>query len=789
MQWKSTFLFNNKSIYYNRIRFNNPSERAVEIPIAFGFLASLASKGNILEVGNVLSNYENSLSDYLGIRSRRIVDKFESNTDVDKVDLMDLPSNEKYGVIVSISTVEHIGQGVDPESAYGESTLSRDLEAPLKAISKIYDLLSIGGKALVTVPFGKLIDGGWYIQFSKEYLNLLTQKYAMNQGATSIRFLKEEAMQIVNGSPHQLWKEVKADELIEVEYGWPFGGANGIAVIELTKSTESTSLLLNASLIDLPPTALFYDSPITAKLNIQPNSSEASIDKYNCKNSSSSLLDTDFSKITRKNTIFVVDGIFFQLYKTGIARVWRSLLEEWAANGFAQQLVVLDRAGSSPKFPGIRYRPAPAYDCNRTDADREMLQQVCDEEGADLFISTYYSTPISTPSVFMAYDMIPEVVDADLNTQMWREKHYGIQHASAYIAISENTAHDLVKFFPGISPESITIAHCGVQRTFSPADSQVVSSFKARYGISKPYFVLVGAGSGQKDTYKNTILFFKAFSKLYSRQAFDVVCTGGGLLEDELRTYTSGSTVHMLQLNDEELRAAYSGAVALVYPSKYEGFGLPVLEAIACGCPVITCPNASIPEVAGEAALYVNDEDVDGLANALCNVQKPSVRNSLIAAGLAQAKKFSWSKMASTVSSALIDATLLPLNLKGTNLIVFPDWSQPEDSLSQDLASVIRAVVSHSDKSDMTLLIDTSGISEEDANLSLSAAAMNLLLEEDLDVTDGPEISLLGKLGKVQWEALLPRIHSRISLENENKQAIARVKAETIPSCELDRHF
>jgi glycosyltransferase involved in cell wall biosynthesis len=120
------------------------------------------------------------------------------------------------------------------------------------------------------------------------------------------------------------------------------------------------------------------------------------------------------------------------------------------------------------------------------------------------------------------------------------------------------------------------------------------------------------------------------------------------------------------------LRLAYAGAVALVYPSKYEGFGLPVLEAISCGCPVITCPNASIPEVAGEAALYVNDEDVEGLTDALCEVQKPKVRNSLIAAGLEQAKKFSWSKMAKTVSSALIDtATLLRLNLKEINLNYF----------------------------------------------------------------------------------------------------------------------
>jgi FkbM family methyltransferase len=479
----------------------------------------------------------------------------------------------------------------------------------------------------------------------------------------------------------------------------------------------------------------------------------------------------------------IVDGVFFQLYQSGIARVWKSLLEEWAVNGFTQYIVVIDRAGTAPKISGIRYRLAPAYDYRRTDADREMLQQVCDEEAANLFISSYYTTPLSTPSVFMAYDMIPEVLGGNLDSPMWREKHHGIRHASTYIAISENTARDLVKFFSHISSESITVAPCGVKSTFFPATLEEVNSFRTKYGISKPYFILVGAGSG----YKNTILFFRAFAQLYSRNGFDIVCTGSGsLLEAEFRAYTSGSVVHMLHLSDQELRAAYSGSVALVYPSIYEGFGLPILEAIACGCPVITCPNASIPEVAGEAALYVDDDDVEGLVNALCEIQKPGVRQSLISAGLEQAKKFSWSKMARTVSSVLIDTTLQPLNLKDINLIVFPDWSASEESLGLDLERVIRAIATQPNRSHITLLVHISSISQEDANLFLSGVAMNLLMQEDLDVTEGLEISLVGKLGEIQWKALLPRLNARIVLENENQQAIAAVKAETIPVRELD---
>lgn len=479
----------------------------------------------------------------------------------------------------------------------------------------------------------------------------------------------------------------------------------------------------------------------------------------------------------------LIDGVFFQLYRTGIARVWNSLLEEWAKNGFSQHIIILDRAGTAPKIAGIRYVTIPAYNYGTADADREMLQQVCDREGADLFISTYYTTPLSTPSVFMAYDMIPEVLQANLNEPMWKEKHYAIRHASGYISISENTARDLTKFFPEITLDSVTVAYCGVDSLFSPASQEDINSFKTKYGISKPYFLLVGSGGD----YKNAILFFQAFGKLASKQGFEIVCTGTGiLLEAELRNYTVGSVVHKLQLSDEELRLAYAGAVALIYPSKYEGFGMPVLEAMSCGCPVITCPNASIPEVAGEAALYVNDEDVEGLADALCEVQKPKIRNSLMAAGLQRAQNFSWLKMAQTMSAALINATLLPFNLRDINLIVFPDWSQPEESLGLELEGVVRAIANHPDKSKMTLLVDTSNIAEEDANLALSGVAMNLLMEDDLDVSDGPEISLVGHLSEIQREIFISCLHGRIVLENENKEAIAQAKAENIALFELD---
>jgi FkbM family methyltransferase len=319
--------------------------------------------------------------------------------------------------------------------------------------------------------------------------------------------------------------------------------------------------------------------------------------------------------LEKQAPIILIDGVFFQLYKTGIARVWKSLLEQWATTEFARHLVVLDRNNTAPKINGIRYRTIHAYDYANTDRDRQLLQQICDEEQGELFISSYYTTPLTTPSVFMAYDMIPEVLGGDLSQPMWREKHRGINHASAFIAISANTANDLQRQFPQISPAAVTVAHCGLDARFSPASPQEIANFKFKYGLQKPYFlVMLGGG------HKNIILFLRGFAQLVGRTGFDIVATGAVTqLPPDWRQLTAGCGFHGLQLADEELRVAYSGAIALVYPSQYEGFGMPIIEAMACGCPVITCPNASIPEVAGEAAIYVGDQDVAAMNE--CNVK------------------------------------------------------------------------------------------------------------------------------------------------------------------------
>lgn len=125
------------------------------------------------------------------------------------------------------------------------------------------------------------------------------------------------------------------------------------------------------------------------------------------------------------------------------------------------------------------------------------------------------------------------------------------------------------------------------------------------------------------------------------------------------------------------------------------------------------------------------------------------------------------------------------LNLRKSNFIIFPDWSQPEDLLYQDLASVITSLMNHPDINQITLLIDRGNLTEEEATLFVSGVVMNLVMEEGLDVADELEISLVGQLNEMQWEVLSPRINARIVLEHENQQAIAQNKVEKIPTYEI----
>ncbi len=187
----------------------------------------------------------------------------------------------------------------------------------------------------------------------------------------------------------------------------------------------------------------------------------------------------------------------------------------------------------------------------------------------------------------MAYDMNPELFGADMRDPMWREKKECVRAARAFLAISASTARDLCSFYPLVDPRRVTVAHCGVSPLFRPAGADEVAAFRARYGIARPYFPAGRFARGVQETGGAFPARLRA-ARGPGTGTLSSVVGGERAPEPELQVLREGSERHMLRLDDDELRIAYGGAMALAYPSIYEGFGMPVAEALACGCPVIT---------------------------------------------------------------------------------------------------------------------------------------------------------------------------------------------------------
>jgi glycosyltransferase involved in cell wall biosynthesis len=341
----------------------------------------------------------------------------------------------------------------------------------------------------------------------------------------------------------------------------------------------------------------------------------------------------------------LVDGVFFQINNTGIARVWRTILP-YLVNRLGFEIYMLDR-GNTPKIEGITYIPFPTnlfYFCAD---DSIIIQKVCNHYEIDVFASTYYTSPLSTPMLLMVYDMIPELFDFDMMQRGWMEKDTAICFAQRYLCISENTRHDLLSFYPEIPPSKTTVAYCGVEdNVFKIRPKEDIAVFRQTYKLDRPYFLFVGSRV-QHNGYKNSQIFFDALS-LFLLADFDVFCVGGEReIEPEvLARMPAGVKCWRVELTDEELSLAYNGAIALVYPSLYEGFGMPVIEAMASGCPVITTHHGSLLEAAGDAACLVSGTSAKEMHNALQQVREHDYREILKRKGLEHVKRFSWEQMA-----------------------------------------------------------------------------------------------------------------------------------------------
>jgi len=250
----------------------------------------------------------------------------------------------------------------------------------------------------------------------------------------------------------------------------------------------------------------------------------------------------------------------------------------------------------------------------------------------DLFHSTYYRLPAvkSCKVVTTVHDYTYERFASGFRRAVHSfQKRKCISESDKIICVSENTRQDLLEFSGASYEERTVVIHNGVS-----------SDYYFRPEIdTEPQLIFVGARSG----YKN---FKSVVYALSSIEDINLVCVGGGgLSRTELKfleKYLSGRYRHTGYLTNSELNLEYNRSLCLIYPSMYEGFGIPILEAMRAGCPVIAINSSSIPEVAGEAAILMDTGEPDEILNALKSIMFSTVRDDLVVKGLAQSKKFTW---------------------------------------------------------------------------------------------------------------------------------------------------
>ena len=283
----------------------------------------------------------------------------------------------------------------------------------------------------------------------------------------------------------------------------------------------------------------------------------------------------------------------------------------------------------------------------RTSINMLITKVMIDIIYPDILHETYYSTHHlarpRTKTVITVFDMIHEKYPEFFNAsekEMQHIKYRAINRADHIICISENTRKDLIEL-TGIDSSRTSVIHLGYSLTKYISDTSGTL-------ISHPFILFVG----QRGRYKNFYRLLRAYaasSRLL--RDFNLICFGGyEFSSDELTLIDSlglKNKVIRSRGSDQVLANYYSNAAALVFPSLYEGFGLPLLEAMSYQCPVVCSKASSMPEVAGDAAEYFDPYLVDSIKCAIEKIVYSSERsNNLIARGLARIKHFSWKQCA-----------------------------------------------------------------------------------------------------------------------------------------------
>jgi glycosyltransferase involved in cell wall biosynthesis len=261
----------------------------------------------------------------------------------------------------------------------------------------------------------------------------------------------------------------------------------------------------------------------------------------------------------------------------------------------------------------------------------------------------------------LSYLRVPECFPEPLKRYLNNAVPRAVRRADLILADAASTQRDLADVYR-VPPEKVKVLYPGVDARFRPDVAEDARTRVRGFTRGKPYLLSVGTLQPRK----NYARLIEAFARLITHPALrfadlQLILAGGqGWMSDEIYQAVDrlGLRERVLFTNfvsDDDLPALYAMATLLVYPSLYEGFGLPIAEAMACGAPVVSSNGSSLPEVAGDAALYFDPRDVDAMADTLQRaLSDDALRADLRAKGFAQVKQFSWERAARELMGYLV---------------------------------------------------------------------------------------------------------------------------------------
>lgn len=265
----------------------------------------------------------------------------------------------------------------------------------------------------------------------------------------------------------------------------------------------------------------------------------------------------------------------------------------------------------------------------------------------------FVAPPSKAPSIITIHDLsyliTPEFAYPKLVSYLNKAVPRTLNRASHIVTPSETTRRDVIQHY-GVDDSRVTAVLNGVDVWFQPQSDAAITQATARFGLDAPYFLIVGTIEPRK----NHLTLLRAFERLRLRHpeaSLAILGSPGWLAEPIMAQIEATASRHPVRylryVDDSWLPALYAGSVALVYPSWYEGFGLPAVEAMASGTAVITSDRGALPEVVGTATIVTPPDDEAAICAAMESLLESPVRRAqLIQAGLAWARQFSWERAA-----------------------------------------------------------------------------------------------------------------------------------------------